>query len=149
EWLFWAKGAQIHPSVRAYVEADASAFDSPFSNPRSWCDVSDLLKAKGEAAFPPALLQAVIAGCVGAERRAAFCGFLADRGKALGAADVLCRYPACREVLRGWVKKGRLDLVAGTLLNVQKSLQSRGEFHAVHEHQKSWANLALFLADLP
>ena len=149
EWSVWAHENDIHPQVVSYVEADPTAFDSPVSSPRSWAHVSDLLKALPDKDLPSALLQAAIAGCVGQERALAFCTFLGGAETPFEAEEVLRHYKKHQAVLQGWVREGRLDLVQGTVLNVQKKLQPKSEFCAAQADTTAWANLARLLADLP
>jgi len=124
-------------------------FDSTVSNPRAWANVSALLKAARKQETPPRLLQAVVSGCVGPERAAAFFRFLDDHVQPLKAQDILTAYAAHRAMVRSWVKKGKLDLVEGTLLNVEKHLQSSTNFKAVRADANLWKHLGRFLRDLP
>lgn len=149
EWLLWAREEKVHPLVIAYVESDASVFDAAISNPRSWEYVSDLLKAAHDLKTSQRLLQAALAGCVGHERAMAFCRFLEDPVKPLNAQEVLLAYRTHRSALMSWIKGGKLDLVEGTLLNLQKMLQSNTDFDGVHDDENAWRNLGRFLADLP
>jgi MoxR-like ATPase len=148
-WLDWARQNGVHGDVIAYVQSDPGVFDSPFSNPRSWVHVSDLLHAQRGLRTDKALLRAAVAGCVGAERAAAFFGFLTNGVQPLKAADVLSAYPSHRDELRGWVADGKLDVVEATLLNVQKRLQAATDFQAVRDDAPAWKHLGRFLADLP
>lgn len=149
EWLFWARENHVHSLVLAYVASDLSVFDSPLSNPRSWTYVSDLLHADDTLKTDSSLLRAAVAGCVGIERATAFMRFCKGSVLPLGAKQIFSSYASCRKSVLDWVKEGKLDLVDSTLLNVEKQLQSSGEFHATQADAKAWKNLGRFLADLP
>jgi hypothetical protein len=47
------------------------------------------------------------------------------------------------------VSEGKLDLVRGTALNVQKRLQSTERYESAKADANAWANLGRLLADLP
>jgi len=62
----------------------------------------------------------------------------------------MAAYGEHRTAVRKWVKEdGKLDLVRGTLLAVQKHLQSAHAFEAVQGDTVAWKNLSRFLRDLP
>jgi MoxR-like ATPase len=149
EWIYWARQQGIAPEVIDYIDSDPSVFESPMSNPRSWVYVSQLLEANRKRSTDPDLLRAAVAGCVGPERATAFFKHL-KKGVAPLAADAVVRsYRTQRKTIQAWVRDGRLDCVAGTLLNLEKHLQSETEFDAVQTDQTSWKNLGQFLNDLP
>jgi len=149
-WLEWAKENEVHPDVVEYVGSDLTVFSEPDSNPRAWKHVSDLLQASTKLKTPDHLLQAAVAGKVSPERAAAFQCFRKTRGKPLTAREVIDAYGAHRAAVRSWGKKeGHLDLVRGTLLAVQKHLQSAHAFEAVQNDPAAWKNLSRFLLDLP
>src|SRR5256885_3093470 len=52
-------------------------------------------------------------------------------------------------LFRSWPPEGRLDLVRGTLLALQKHLQCAFAFEAVRDDPQAWACLTRFLGDLP
>jgi MoxR-like ATPase len=149
EWIRWARPKGIESEVIAYVDSDPSVFNSPISNPRSWVQVSQLLRANRELSITSELLQVAVAGCVGAERATAFFKFLKRGIAPLAAETILKSYRTQRKTVRAWITEGHLDYVAGTLLNLRKHLQSETEFDAVRKHQTSWRNLGQFLNDLP
>jgi MoxR-like ATPase len=149
EWALWAREQGLDPRVVAYVLSDPTIFESPKSNPRSWAHVSRLLQADRQLKTPPALLRAAVAGCVGAERAVAFGRYLQGDTEPLKAEAVLSSYRAHRKGVRAWLEEGRLEYLQGTLLNVEKQLQSQTNFDAVRGAKRAWANLGLFIADLP
>jgi MoxR-like ATPase len=149
EWLPWARENKIDERVIAYIQTDADVFGTRSSNPRSWAAVSKLLQAADRLATPHALLHAIVAGCIDPERATAFLAFIKGVVKPLTADDVLRHYKRTQPVLKRWVSDGRLDLVAGTILNVKKRLQSRSEFDAVRRGRSAWRHLGLFFTDLP
>jgi MoxR-like ATPase len=149
EWIYWARQEGIAPEVIDYIDSDQSVFDSPMSNPRSWVYVSRFLEANRKRSTAPELLQAAVAGCVGAERATAFFKFLKSGIAPLAAEAVLRSYETHRKTVFAWLSEGRLDCVAGSLLNLKKDLQSEIEFDAVRKHPTSWRNLGQFLNDLP
>ena len=78
-WQQWATESSIAAEVRSFLRFrpsllfvfDAAANPRAFATPRSWAFVSDVLPAT-----PKALLQRVVAGCVGDGPAAEFAGFL-------------------------------------------------------------------------
>jgi hypothetical protein len=149
EWLAWARTHGVPNQVIAYVESDVSVFDAPTSNPRAWVSVSALLKGGERLEASKLLLQVLVTGCVGPERGLAFCRFLADPVQPLSARDVLAAYGKHQKTLQRWVARGKLDLVEGTLLNVEKHLQSSVDFDSIRANSASWKRLGQFLKDLP
>ena len=75
EWLSWAASHHLHPKVISYVQSDPGVFDSPFSNPRSWAYVSDVLHADQNIESSAAVLRATVAGLVGVDARPLFFAF--------------------------------------------------------------------------
>jgi MoxR-like ATPase len=148
EWLDWARSRDIHPGVIAYVESDETVFHDAESNPRSWAYVSSLVVAAARSGAPQESLRAAIVGLVGPERGAAFLRVLREDVRPLTAAEVLA-YPRHRARFRGWVEAGRLDLVQGALLALEKHLQARRNFESARGDRSAWKNLGDFLADLP
>jgi MoxR-like ATPase len=148
EWLAWARDNRVHADIITYVDMDETIFDTPESNPRSWKYASDVLHAAAKAMAPREALREAIAGVVGPARAAAFFRAIAGDESPLTADDVLS-YPKHGPRLRGWVKDGRLDLVRGSLLAVQKRLQSQGHYDEVRGNIVAWKNLGRFLGDLP
>ena len=149
EWAAWAKDRKVDRRVIDYVRSDPTVFDSPMSNPRAWTAVARLVKAADKLATAAPLLRAAVAGCVGAERAAAFIRFMTDGVKPLDADTVLKGYKKVRPVLQKWVEEGKLDLVQGTLHQVKTRLQSRTEYEAARGSTAAWRNLGRLLADLP
>jgi hypothetical protein len=150
EWLAWARGQGLHPDVLAYVESDASVFDTADSNPRAWTYVSALLSADDKGGVPRPTLRVAVSGLVGKKRQASFMAFVKDKVRPLDAEDVLDEYPSWRERIRTWAKKrGRLDLVRETLLAVMTQLQSEHLYRQVKRNRRRWRNLISFLGDLP
>jgi MoxR-like ATPase len=149
EWAAWARERKVDRRVIDYVLSDPTVFDVPMSNPRAWTAVARIIKAADKLETAAPLLRAAVAGCVGAERAAAFLRFMKDKVKPLDADAVLATYKKLRPVLRKWVADGKLDLVQGTLLQVKKRLQSRTEYEAARGKASAWRNLGRLLADLP
>lgn len=149
EWAQWARGQKVDRRVIDYVQSDPTVFDNPMSNPRAWTAVAKIVKAADELNTAGPLLRAAVAGCVGAERAAAFLRFVKDGVKPLDADVVLTGYKKVRPVLKQWVNEGKIDLVRGTLLQVQKRLQSRTEYRSARGNTAAWRNLGRLLADLP
>jgi MoxR-like ATPase len=149
EWLVWARQNDIDPRVIDYVASDLAVFDGQASNPRAWTFVSRLMRAADELNTPPSILQAVVGGCVGQERAAAFLRYSQDQVKPFSAEEVLSAYKRVRPTVRAWVADGKLDLVEGTLLNVQKRLQSRTGYSEVRSDEEAWKNVGRLLGDLP
>jgi hypothetical protein len=149
EWLTWARAAGVHGAVISYVASDSTVFDDADSNPRAWAYISDLLKATHKGAPSGGALRAAVVGLVGDERGAAFCAFLDRPTRPLTAEAVLNRYAERRAAVREWIGAGRLDLVRGSLLAVQKALQARPSYEEARSRAASWTNLGDFLRDLP
>lgn len=149
EWAAWARERKVDRRVVDYVLSDPTVFDTPMSNPRAWTAVARIVKAADKLETGSLLLRAAVAGCVGAERAAAFLRFVKDRVRPLDADTVLTGYKKVRPVLRKWVEEGKLDLVQGTLHQVKKRLQSRTEYEAARGSASAWRNLGRLLADLP
>lgn len=149
EWAAWARERKVDRRVVDYIRSDPTVFDAPMSNPRAWTAVAKLVKAADKVDTAAPLLRAAVAGCVGAERAAAFLRFMKDGVKPLDADAVLTGYKKVRPVLQKWVEEGKLDLVQGTLHQVKKRLQSRTEYEAARGSASTWRNLSRLLADLP
>jgi hypothetical protein len=152
-WLDWARGHGVHQHVLDYVEAEPGAFEGRESNPRAWTYVSRLLQANSSLngdEVTPTQLKALVAGCVGPERAAAFFRFIKDRVAPMTAEEVLGAYGSKgRRQVNSWLDGGKLDLVEGTLRNVEVHVQSATDFERVKGDAKQWANLGRFLSDLP
>jgi hypothetical protein len=149
-WLRWGRENQVHKDVLIYVESDPTVFDDPESNPRSWVHVSDLLNANRELRVGEPLLQIAVAGKVGPERAASFFAYLKKRIRPLTAQEILTGYSRYQATLQSWVEQeGRLDLVRGSLLAVQKYLQVSYIYEKVASDPAAWKNLTRFFRDLP
>ena len=149
EWAAWAAERKIDRRVVDYVLSDPTVFEAPMSNPRAWTMVARIVRAADKLGTAAPLLRAAVAGCVGAERAAAFLRFVTDRVKPLDADTVLTGYTEVRPALQQWVADGHLDLVRGTLLNLKKRLQSETAYKAVRRDKTTWRNLGRLLADVP
>jgi hypothetical protein len=91
-----------------------------------------------------------VAGKVGPERAASFLAFVRTRVRPLTAREVVTGYGRCRAAVREWAKQeGHIDLVRGSLLALQKHLQSLHAFREVENDPAAWKNLTNFLEDLP
>jgi hypothetical protein len=155
QWLAWAKANGIHKDVVRYVAADPDVFNSPESNPRSWCHVSAILHAadnyggNGER-LSQATLRAAVAGKVGAKRAASFFTFRKSGERPLTIDEILDEYHhSHRDQVLRWVEAGRLDPLQATLHNVMTLLQAKANFEQVRQDALQWRNVGTFLADLP
>jgi hypothetical protein len=148
EWLAWARNSGIHTSVITYVREDPTLFDGPENNPRAWAGVSKAMWASERIADSRKTLHAVIAGLVGLSRATAFLSSLDGRDRPL-TADALLAYDGHRDRVRGWIAGGRLDLVSGSLLALQKRLQAKGNYEEARDNPSAWGGLARLLGDLP
>lgn len=70
DWLAWAYGAELHPWVVEYIEMRPDQLwsappkhEEPFSTPRAWHMLSDVLKEFGES-VPDSALEALAYGCL-------------------------------------------------------------------------------------
>ncbi len=86
DWLAWAYGAEIHPWVVEYIEARPDQLwsappkhEEPFSTPRAWHMLSDVLKEYGER-VPDAALEALAFGCLTPAHAVQFRAFVKQRG---------------------------------------------------------------------
>jgi hypothetical protein len=147
-WLTWARAKDIHPGVISYVESDPAIFNSPDDNPRSWEMVSDLLYAAASDRCAQEVLRETVAGVLAPSRAVAFLQSLNGDKPPLKADEILA-YPRRRKQFRDWVKSGRLDLVHGSLLAIEKWLQVKRNYDQVRADWDRWKNLGLFLDDLP
>lgn len=149
EWLHWANDSGVHADVIAYIFADPAVFDHPSSNPRAWTFVSRYLIANTGAELSPHDLQVGISGLVDCKRAASFCKFIRDKIRPLSVQDILAAYPKNQELFRGWISQGRLDLVTGTVWEVQTHLQAPRTLEAAKANRRHWRHLGMFFADLP
>ena len=102
DWQTWAVSVQILAEVRAFIrfrpallfQFDAASQPRAFPTPRSWHTVSDVLLRTA-----PALVHAVVAGCVGDGPAAEFLGFL-RLYRELPDLDVVLRSPDTSSVPR-------------------------------------------------
>lgn len=87
DWLAWATGAALHPWVVEYIgtrpdhlRVDPPKSEAPFSTPRAWHTLSDLLlSATGSGAsgqVPDAVVDVFAHGCLTAAHAAAFLAFV-------------------------------------------------------------------------
>lgn len=148
EWLAWARTAGIHEAVIDYVEQDGTVFDHPTSNPRAWKYVSDVVSRSDENPSSVSLRAAVM-GLVGDQRAMAFLKTLKNTVRPLEAPEILKNYPTHRAKLRAWIQGGKLDMVRGTLVNVQRHLQPETDYNALCNCEKHLKNVTAFLKDLP
>jgi hypothetical protein len=149
EWLNWASRNGVHPVVIDYARSDSEIFNDPKSSPRGWKAVSDLLYAAAKLKSSSETLRAAVIGKVGETRGAAFLAFFQRRVRPLTADEVLSAYVDHRVQLQEWVNAGKLDLVRGTLMAVEKFLQSRRKYEEARNNSASWKHLAAFIEDLP
>lgn len=148
-WLGWAGAAGVDRRVLGYVGTDDSVFDAEVSNPRAWDMVSRLTGAHDRVQVSQRAFRAVLAGCVGVKRAAAFAKFVAAGEAPLTAADVLRAGGGSAATVAGWARAGKLDLVEQTLLNVLRKIQSQKGYSEVRGSRTAWAALGRFLAALP
>ena len=148
-WLAWAGNAGLDRRVLGYVATDDSVFKAEVSNPRAWEMVSRLTGAQDRTRVPSRAFRAVLAGCIGRERTAAFAKFVESGEAPLTADTVLRARNGAAPTIGGWVTAGRLDLVEQSLLNLLKKLQSRKGFADVRGNRTAWAALGKFVAALP
>jgi MoxR-like ATPase len=149
EWLDWASRKGVHAAVLDYVRSDPEIFHHADSNPRAWAYVSDILHAEANVQASSESVRAAVVGLVGEARGAAFLAFRQGRVRPLTADQVLSAYADHRPQLQQWVKGGKLDLVRGTLLALQKALQSRRKYEELKINPAKRKHVAEFLEDLP
>lgn len=149
-WLGWARTNGIHEAVIRYVEQQEEVFEDPASNPRSWRYVSDVLHAADKVRDTSrATLRRAICGTVGDVHGSAFVASLNAVDQPLSAEQVLAAYGRHRSRVRRWVDQGHVDLVKVTLHAVLVRLQPENEYERIRESEVAWANLGLFIHDLP
>ncbi len=148
EWLAWARTADIHPGVVAYVETDFTVFDRPESNPRAWTYVSQLAHALCKSGASAESFRVAVVGVVGPERGAAFLRVFSDKVRPLTAEEVL-DYPRHRAQLKDWIASCRLDLLKGSLHALLVHLQPKRNYDLIRANSAAWKNLSAFVAELP
>ena len=82
DWLAWAYGEALHPWVVEYIEMRPDQLwnappkhEEPFSTPRAWHMVSDVLKELGEEP-PDAAVEALVYGCLTPAHATSFRAFV-------------------------------------------------------------------------
>ena len=148
-WMEWSRAAGIDRRVQEYVGADDSVFEAQVSNPRAWEMVSRVARAQDGAQVSQRAFRAVLAGCVGGKRAAAFAKFVAAGEAPLTADAVLRAGSGAAATVTGWVKAARLDLVEQSLVNVLRKLQSQKGYAEAHGNRTVWAALGRFVSALP
>jgi hypothetical protein len=145
EWMAWAKSANVHPDVQNYVTSDPTIFTD--TSPRSWKYVSDLIKHEGNG-IAKGILEACIAGTVGAEREMAFRTFRKNGFVPPSAEEVLSNYKIHRSRVQDWVAKGKLDVLEAIITDVNLHLQDPEGCADVARSKAQVKNLRDFVSDL-
>lgn len=80
DWLQWAQENDVHPWVREYITqrpdhlcVDAPSIEAPFSTPRSWHMLSDILNSSGDLSDES--IKTLAAGCISIEHVSSFVAF--------------------------------------------------------------------------
>lgn len=94
-------------------------------------------------------MHAAIAGLVGDKRAAAFLSTIKTRMHPLAAEEILTAYDRQRPQFLEWIKTGRLDLVQGSLLALEKRLQAKRNYEEEKRNHRHWKRLGAFMGDLP
>ena len=105
-WLTWAYEHQIHSWVTDYIEqrpdhlfSEPPKTEEPFSTPRSWHMLSDILKeyGAGEKELPEAVLRYLAYGCVSPNHAGQFLAFVKQVGNKNLLHDIIAgeaRWPS-------------------------------------------------------
>lgn len=100
QWLSWAYENELHPWVTDYITqrpdhlfAEPPKTEEPFSTPRSWHMLSDILKefGAGEKEIPEKMLRTIVYGCISSHHAGMFLAYV----RQLGNTDLL------NEILKG------------------------------------------------
>jgi AAA domain (dynein-related subfamily) len=146
EWIAWAERVGVHPDVCNYVTSDPTIFND--TNPRSWKYVSDfLLVCDGTGA--KGIVEAGIAGFVGAEREMAFRTFRKTGFAPPAAKEVLVHYELHQARVREWTTTGKLDVLEAVITDIRLHLQDPNGNADVMNSKSQQRNLSAFAADLP
>jgi hypothetical protein len=147
-WCAWARTANVHPKVVAFVEGNPNIFKDPQSNPRAWTYVSRLLQAADAGSYSPDELVVAVAGLVGETWSGAFAESLGG-DTPLTALKVIDGYQGHAGLVRRWKKAARLDLLEASWVNLRNHLQRQATFDAVVAHPDQKRNAERFLSELP
>ncbi|HEY7328622.1 MAG TPA: AAA family ATPase [Gemmataceae bacterium] len=146
EWIAWAESVGVHRDVCNYVTSDPTIFND--TNPRSWKYVSDfLLACDGKGAR--GILEAGIAGFVGAEREMAFRTFRKTGFAPPAAKEVLAHYALYQARVQEWAAAGKLDVLEAVITDIRLHLQDPNGNADVMSSKSKQRNLSAFTADLP
>ena len=139
DWLAWAYGAEVHPWVVEYIEMRPDQLwsappkhEEPFSTPRAWHMMSDVLKEFGPN-VPDAALEALAFGCLSPAHATGFRAFVRGlasthrlgpilKGDAPWPAD-----PGERDILYFLAHSFRAQLVKGLPVERQSSTAAQKE----------------------
>jgi hypothetical protein len=146
EWVAWADRMGVHRDVCNYVTSDPTIFKD--TNPRSWKSVSDFLLACDGAAAK-GILEAGIAGLVGAEREMAFRTFRKTGFAPPAAKEVLSHYALLQARVQQWTAAGKLDILEAVITDICLHLQDPSGSADVINSKSQQRNLSAFAADLP
>lgn len=146
EWAAWAERVGVHRDVCNYVTSDPTIFTD--TNPRSWKYVSDfLLACDGKGA--KGILEAGIAGLVGAEREMAFRNFRKTGFAAPAAKELLAHYELHQAHVQEWAAAGKLDILEAVITDIRLYLQDPNGIADVMGSKARRRNLSAFASDLP
>jgi hypothetical protein len=156
----WVARQGVHPDVIGYVRSDrADIFHD--TNPRAWGMVSKIVWA-AEALKPDrAVLEAAVAGALGAGadgdgrdvgnvRAAAFRRFRKQGFTPPTGEELIGSYGGkYRTQVKKWVAEGKTDVLGALADSALLMLQPREGYEAVRGDKKRWKALGDFLDDLP
>jgi len=87
DWLSWALGEGLHPLVTGYVQTRPDHLrvappkhEAPFSTPRSWHMLSDILTSYGDS-LDDRIVKRAAYGCISPEHAESFCGLFKLSGR--------------------------------------------------------------------
>ena len=148
EWLSWAKANGVDQRVCEYV-GGLKVFLAAENNPRAWTYASRVLQASEKVGANEETLLASLEGILGAELALGFMQFAKGVERPLEAADIIERYQDRRSVVTRWKDSGKLDLVSGSLHQLETRLQSESNWREVMDNKAHLSNVRRFVKDLP
>ena len=144
QWLEWAYENGLHPWVIDYITQRPDHLfsvppktEEPFSTPRSWHMLSDILKeyGAGEKEFPEDTLRMLVYGCVSASHAGMFVAYT----KQLGNRHLL------QDIIKGTVKWPSKPDERDVLYFLAQSFRAK-LIHELPEHKQKMNREAQYLA---
>lgn len=142
QWISWAYEADLHPWVIEYITqrpdhlfSEPPKTEEPYSTPRSWHMLSDILKeyGAGEKEIPDSILKSIVYGCISLQYGNQFLAYTKQLGnrnllnKIIAGEEKWPSKPEERDVLYFLAQSFRAKLLLELPKN-KKTLKKEGQY---------------------